>query len=401
MGGLQLTAVSPNKIAAGSGAFTITVTGVGFLNGAIVLWNGSPLTTTFVNATTLAAAVRANLVAQSGAASVTVKNPAGAASNALPFTVTGAGPSIVSLLPSVAKIGAPDTVIHLTGASFVSGAQVLVNGAPVNASFESSTQISGLVPASFFAKAATLTIAVKNPDGALSNQASLTVVAALPSITFSPPSNPGPANQPEVTLVVNQPYTTDLSGTLTLTFVPDQGSIVDDPAIQFVSGGRSIDFTVPANTTTVPKIQVQTGTVAGTITITLKLSAGGADLSPNPNVATIIIPRSAPVIRSASLVRNGSSVTVTIVGYSTTREMTTGVFHFAAASGAVINTPDITVQLGSLFANWYSSAQSAQYGSLFTYTQTFTMQTGDAASIGSVTVSLANSVGATTSSQLN
>ena len=42
--------------------------------------------------------------------------------------------------------------------------------------------------------------------------------------------------------------------------------------------------------------------------------------------------------------------------------------------------------------DWFGSADSIQYGSTFTYTQIFTIS-GDAANVGSVEVTLTNSVG--------
>jgi hypothetical protein len=48
-----------------------------------------------------------------------------------------------------------------------------------------------------------------------------------------------------------------------------------------------------------------------------------------------------------------------------------------------------------LFAAWYGSAASAQYGSQFTLTQPFTVQ-GDPAAVVSVSVTLTNKIGNST-----
>ena len=72
--------------------------------------------------------------------------------------------------------------------------------------------------------------------------------------------------------------------------------------------------------------------------------------------------------------------------------MTTAQFHFNAANGATINDPDITVQAPALFTPWFSQTASQAYGSNFGYTQTFNLST-DASSVGSVTITLTNSVG--------
>ena len=73
----------------GGAAFTLTVNGTGFASGAEVTWNGTPLATTFVNASQLTAAVPASQIAGAGTASITVLNPGSsvAASNAVFFEI--------------------------------------------------------------------------------------------------------------------------------------------------------------------------------------------------------------------------------------------------------------------------------------------------------------------------
>jgi hypothetical protein len=85
----RLANVSPVSATAGGPAFTLTVNGANFVNGAKVRWNGADRETTFVSATDLKAAIQAADIATPGVASITVFNPApgGGASNALPFTI--------------------------------------------------------------------------------------------------------------------------------------------------------------------------------------------------------------------------------------------------------------------------------------------------------------------------
>ena len=104
-----LTALSPSSIAAGSQAFTLTVTGTGFKQGAQVQWASEDRATSFVGATQLSAAILASDVAQAGSFNVTVRNPAPTvgSSNALQFVVTSVPPppSIrVSLSPATAEV---------------------------------------------------------------------------------------------------------------------------------------------------------------------------------------------------------------------------------------------------------------------------------------------------------
>src|ERR1019366_3973701 len=82
-----ISGLSPVSATAGSPAFTLTVNGTNFINGSTVQFNGTALSTVFVNDTQLTASVTANLVTTPGTAGVTVVNPGGATSNTATFTI--------------------------------------------------------------------------------------------------------------------------------------------------------------------------------------------------------------------------------------------------------------------------------------------------------------------------
>src|SRR5258706_229500 len=65
----------PTTVVPGSGAFTLTVNGTGFVSGSVVNWNGSPRTTTFVSNSQLTASISAADVVVAGTATVTVSSP--------------------------------------------------------------------------------------------------------------------------------------------------------------------------------------------------------------------------------------------------------------------------------------------------------------------------------------
>jgi FG-GAP-like repeat len=67
--------VSPQAVAPGSGSFTLTVYGANFVSGAVVNWNGSPRSTTFLSARELQAQILASDVTIPTAGFVTVTNP--------------------------------------------------------------------------------------------------------------------------------------------------------------------------------------------------------------------------------------------------------------------------------------------------------------------------------------
>jgi VCBS repeat protein len=80
----------PEATPPGGPAFTLTVNGAGFANGAIVRWNGQARVTTFVSTTQVKAAILASDVATANLASITVSNPSpgGGTSNLVLFSVT-------------------------------------------------------------------------------------------------------------------------------------------------------------------------------------------------------------------------------------------------------------------------------------------------------------------------
>ncbi len=81
-----ITALSPNSATAGGAAFTLTITGTNFVSGAAAKWDTTALTTTYVSATKLTAAVPKTLIATAGTAKVTVTTTGGT-SAAATFTI--------------------------------------------------------------------------------------------------------------------------------------------------------------------------------------------------------------------------------------------------------------------------------------------------------------------------
>jgi hypothetical protein len=81
--------LAPTAVSPGSGPFTLHASGSGFVFGAAIDFNGTPLTTTFVDSQHLTANVPATSVAKAETASVTVVNPGpgGGSSNVIYFQV--------------------------------------------------------------------------------------------------------------------------------------------------------------------------------------------------------------------------------------------------------------------------------------------------------------------------
>jgi hypothetical protein len=192
-----ITAINPSSAVAGSGGFTLTITGTNFVNGSVVRWNGSPRTTTFVSSTRLEAAIPASDVATAGTANVTVFNPApgGGTSNTATFTIQASNPvpTITAINPSSAVAGSGGFTLTITGTNFVNGSVVRWNGSPRTTTFVSSTRLEAAIPASDVATAGTANVTVFNPapGGGTSNTATFTIQASnpVPTITAINPSS--------------------------------------------------------------------------------------------------------------------------------------------------------------------------------------------------------------------
>src|ERR1035437_926223 len=269
------------------------------------------------------------------------------------------------------------------------------SGLPAGLTINSTTgQITGTPTA-----AGSFGIAITVSDSALANFSDrFTLAVNLPSgpaVTISGlPDTAAPAQQYTLYLETDSAYPAPINGQAILSFSPDTGPA--DRTIQFSTGGTTATFDVPTGSTTasVP-LAVQTGTVSGTITISLRLEAGGIDITPSPApTITAQGARAAPVIRNVHVIRNGNTINIVVTGFSTAREVTQARFAFNAASGQTLapSASSITVDANSLFGNWFVDHTNSQFGSVFVFTQPFTVQ-GDATAVIPVSVTLTNRIG--------
>ena len=109
----SLKSIAPASITAGGAGFMLTVSGDHFVNGSIVMWNGSPRATTYVNSTQLTALILPTDIANPGVASVTVWNPApcGGVSNSSSLSIQPPPPSLtLSVDPAHLFVGEPFTL---------------------------------------------------------------------------------------------------------------------------------------------------------------------------------------------------------------------------------------------------------------------------------------------------
>jgi hypothetical protein len=222
--------------------------------------------------------------------------------------------------------------------------------------------------------------------------------------------------QPAVGLSLAQAYPLALTGTLTMNFYSEVGAT--DPAVQFATGGRTLTFTIPANSTqaifpnSATQVRVQTGSVAGAITLTpsFQTLGGNIDLTPlSPASFSITVPQSAPRLLGVSVTgKTAGGFSLLITGLATGRSVTQLDFTFTPTAGETVATTKLTLPVESSFLAWFSNTAASQpYGSLFTATVPFTMA-GDVSkvtsvvdTIQSVSVTITNRLGTSASQSVN
>jgi len=247
-----------------------------------------------------------------------------------------------------------------------------------------------------------------------SNPFSLTGIGnappALGPYTISGPSGTvAPFLQPSVGLTLTDPYPVALTGVLTLSDTSDSFPI--DPAVQFVTGGRSLPFTIAANTTQAlfangqNQVRLQTGTVASTLTLTPSFATqvGGIDLTPqSPTVLRMQIVPSAPQIIAVSLnslASNGFILAIT--GFSTARSLSNVQLSFTAVPPYQLPNLKATFVVSQQATTWFTSPVSSSYGGQFTILLPLNVTTSPASAtvplptniLQSVSVAVANQQG--------
>lgn len=309
-------------------------------------------------------------------------------------TIAVSAPSLTSIAPTSASLGGANTTITVNGQGLVNGAVVKWNTTPLATTWVSLNQLTAVVPASLLSAVGTATITVADPNNvSVGGSEVFTINAAQAVAQANVPATVDAGQNSSVSLTLS-PYPVEVTATLTLSFTPAPPNTVADPTVLFANNSTTYSFTIPANNSSpIPAIDFSSGSTAGNITLTIQLIADGVNITPASfGPFNIAVPATPPGITSVVVTRNGTAMSVAILGFSSTRDMSQATFHFTPAAGKSLTTTDLTVSLTSPFVSYYQSAQSDAAGSSFLYTQPFTLST-DATSVGTVTVTLSNSQG--------
>jgi hypothetical protein len=162
-----INALSPSAAAIGGPDFTLTVSGVGFVPGSQVRWNGEPRPTTYLSAGQLSAQIGAADTAVVQTATVTVFSPlpGGGVSPPVAYTVKQPNPlpDVTGLSPALAMVGDGAFGLTVIGSGFVPGSTVLWNGEDRTTGFINEFMLAATIRAGDTLAVGTAFVSVLNP----------------------------------------------------------------------------------------------------------------------------------------------------------------------------------------------------------------------------------------------
>lgn len=278
------TSLSPNAVTAGSGQFTLAVTGSNFVQNSVVRFNGYDRLTIFVSSSELRATITAGDILNGGSAAITVFNPtpAGGVSNALTLTINFAPPVITFLSPTSAVAGGPAFLLTVTGTNFAPGSVVRWNGADRATNVISVTELTAQITAADIADvgSAQVTVFSSPPGGGLSNAISFNITQATRPV-------------PRITAI--SPVSAQVGGPAFTLTVTGQ-NFVSDSAVRWNGAARPTTF---VNSTQLTAL-ISAGDIAnvGSATITVFTPPAGGGESNPLTFAINAAPNPTPVVTS-------------------------------------------------------------------------------------------------------
>jgi hypothetical protein len=309
----------------------------------------------------------------------------------LAFSIQNTGTSAATL--SSVGLSVPSTVFTVSGTP--APAATLNPGATVSFSIAFSPNNTGNLTATLLVNSSSFTLSGNG-----------TAPPSLPAYSFAGPSGTEqPDQQPDIGLTLASPYPLPLQGTLTLTF--NSSVFADDSTIQFANGGRTVNFTIPANATqalfsgNATGVPLQTGTTSGNIVITPSFAlADGFNLTPaSPNVSTLAIPGLAPQLLTATLSAvTTTSFTVILSGYTTTRVLSHLSVQLTPVQGHSFNPDQLTIDVSSASAAWFQGTSASGFGGSFLAEIPFALSNGSSTAnlvqlLQSLSITATNEVG--------
>ena len=187
--------LTPATAVVGVPQLDVVASGSGFIDGGVVLLDGSPLPSQVTSGTSLRFTLPGSVLATAGLRQVTVSNPGpgGGVSSPAAFSVLNPTPTLAGAAPMALITNGAPTLVRLTGTGFLAQSQVRVDGAGVGATFINATTLDVQIPTVTVDGAHPVTVTNPVPGGGTSAPVNLTATTVVtPVITGLTPS-PAPA----------------------------------------------------------------------------------------------------------------------------------------------------------------------------------------------------------------
>ena len=333
-----LTNISPNNGNLNS-TVNATLTGTNFVSGSTVTFSqsgGSGVsagTPTSITSTSITLPITIAANATLGAWSVTVTNPGSGGGSAAAtlvngFTVNAPTPTVTSLSPQSATIGASAQTLTINGTNFVSTSTVTYGGVSHTPTFVNGTQLTIPLATSDLATAGTFAVIVTNPGGLSSNSVNFTVNNPVPTLTNLSPNSGN----------LGQTLNVTLTGT----------NFVTGSTVSFGSGITVNGTTLNSATSLTADIVIANNASTGTRNVTVTNPAPGGGTSTQTVQFTINNPTTTTAVSAnPASPTYGQSVTFTANVTSAAGTPTGSVTFYDAAAAATCSAPGASVALGT------------------------------------------------------
>ena len=167
--GTTLTSLDPPQAVTGGPSFTLTAIGSRFTAQSSIVWNLTPMPTTFVDSTKLTTTISAALIATDGNAAVSVQTPGLTVSGTIRMAIVSASPTVTSISPASVPAGSAPITLTVNGSGFIPASKVVtVPDQPLTTTYVSFTQLTATVPASVLATPGAYDVRVTSPGGYIS-----------------------------------------------------------------------------------------------------------------------------------------------------------------------------------------------------------------------------------------
>ncbi|HEX6042833.1 IPT/TIG domain-containing protein [Longimicrobium sp.] len=205
----SISSLDPALLPQYSDSVTVTITGSGFVNGAVVRLNGNARLTTYVNPSQLTAVVPVAAMQEPATLQVTVFNPApgGGESAAVPVQVQHRVPTIRSLSPGGSMQGDTAFTMTVEGTGFARASVIRWNGADRPTTFVDPYHLTTRVSAADVDSVGVALVTVFNPE-----PGGGTASARAFSIVVRPNPVPGIASLSPDTILVEETSTITVRG---------------------------------------------------------------------------------------------------------------------------------------------------------------------------------------------